>query len=305
LREVGAAFGITEDTARKRVQSALEKLTEFFKRRGFKTASVVAVAAALEHTAATASAAVATSLVGAAMQTVPPVLAGFKAVLARLVVLTRPQRAALGGALAIALLLLCLLLARSLEAASKPTIRISREGTNVTIRFTGALQRADQPQGPFRPVPNNGSPMVVPAGAGQEFWRARLPGVTTIEVGEHHTVAVRPDGTLWAWGRNDDGQLGIGTFSTNAPYGTNTPQRIGSETNWQTAAAGGSHAGVARRWDPLGVGTKLPRPVGTWHLDGHEHAAAGWERNELAGHRCGRSTHSGVARGWDALGVGA
>ena len=38
LREVGAAFGVSEDTARKRVQSALEKLTEFFKRRGFKTA---------------------------------------------------------------------------------------------------------------------------------------------------------------------------------------------------------------------------------------------------------------------------
>jgi hypothetical protein len=37
------------------------------------------------------------------MQAVPPVLAGFKALLARLVVLTRRQRAALGGALALAL----------------------------------------------------------------------------------------------------------------------------------------------------------------------------------------------------------
>src|SRR5215510_4423002 len=34
LRDVGTAFGITEDTARKRVQSALEKLADFFKQRG-------------------------------------------------------------------------------------------------------------------------------------------------------------------------------------------------------------------------------------------------------------------------------
>src|SRR4051812_132838 len=32
LREVGAAFGVSEDTARKRVQTALERLSEFFKR---------------------------------------------------------------------------------------------------------------------------------------------------------------------------------------------------------------------------------------------------------------------------------
>jgi RNA polymerase sigma factor (sigma-70 family) len=232
LREVGTAFGITEDTARKRVQAALEKVTKFFQRRGFKTASVAVVAAALEHSATTASAAVATSLVGAAMRTVPPVLAGFKAVLARLAVLTRPQRAALGGAMALALLLLCLFLARSLEAGTRPTISLERTGTNVTIRFTGALQRAEQAQGPFRPVPGARSPWVVPAGAGQEFWRAWLPGVRSIAAGSHHTVALRTDGTLWAWGRNERGQLGLGTFTTNAPQGLSIPQQVGTNTNW-------------------------------------------------------------------------
>src|SRR5258705_12813893 len=49
LRAVGTTFGVSEDTARKRVDSALEKLAEFFKRRGFKTASVAAAAAALQH----------------------------------------------------------------------------------------------------------------------------------------------------------------------------------------------------------------------------------------------------------------
>src|SRR6266481_5214521 len=55
FRDVGAAFGVSEDTAQKRVQSALEKLAEFFKRRGFKTATVAATTAALQHTATSAS----------------------------------------------------------------------------------------------------------------------------------------------------------------------------------------------------------------------------------------------------------
>jgi len=264
LREVGGAFGISEDTARKRVQSALEKLAQFFQRRGFKTASVAAVTAALEYAATTTSAAVATSVMGTALQTAPPVLAGFKALLARLAILTRPQRAVLGGAFAVAVLLLVLFFARSLQAASKPAISIARTGTNVTIQFTGVLQRAEQPQGPFRPVPGARSPWMVPAGAGQEFWRAWWQGVHTIAAGEYHTVVLRPDGTLWAWGLNSSGELGNGTY-TNA----NTPQRIGSDTNWLTVAAGLYHS-VALRADgtlwtwgrndqgQLGIGTFSP-----------------------------------------------
>lgn len=37
-----------------------------------------------------------------------------------------------------------------------------------------------------------------------------LDGVTTIACGAYHTVALRADGTLVAWGANDDGQLGRG-----------------------------------------------------------------------------------------------
>ena len=27
--------------------------------------------------------------------------------------------------------------------------------------------------------------------------------------GEHHSIAVLEDGSVWAWGRNDEGELGI------------------------------------------------------------------------------------------------
>ena len=48
-----------------------------------------------------------------------------------------------------------------------------------------------------------------------------------IAAGVWHTVALRTDGTLWAWGINGDGELGIGTYTN-----TNTPQQVGTDTNW-------------------------------------------------------------------------
>jgi RNA polymerase sigma factor (sigma-70 family) len=99
LRDVGAAFGVSEDTAQKRVQSALEKLAEFFKRRGFKTATVAAAAAALQNTATTSSATLVSAVVSAALQAAPPAL-GLTALVARFASLSRVQTGALCVALA-------------------------------------------------------------------------------------------------------------------------------------------------------------------------------------------------------------
>jgi RNA polymerase sigma factor (sigma-70 family) len=100
LREVGAAFGVSEDTAQKRVQSALDKLAGFFKEHGFKTASVAAASAALQSTATSASATMVSAVIGAALQGAPPTLVGLGALLARLSSLSRVQTAAVCVALA-------------------------------------------------------------------------------------------------------------------------------------------------------------------------------------------------------------
>jgi RNA polymerase sigma factor (sigma-70 family) len=101
LRDVGAALGVSDDTAQKRVQTALEKLATFFQRRGFKTATVAATTAALQHTASSASAATVSLVFNAALQTAPPALVGLSALLARFASLTKVQTAAVCVAIAV------------------------------------------------------------------------------------------------------------------------------------------------------------------------------------------------------------
>jgi len=51
-----------------------------------------------------------------------------------------------------------------------------------------------------------------------------------------HTIALKSDGTLWAWGYNAAGQLGDGT-NTNK----NTPTQIGTDNKWVSISAGYYH----------------------------------------------------------------
>ena len=87
-----------------------------------------------------------------------------------------------------------------------------------------------------------------------------------------HTAALKSDDTLWAWGHNEYGQLGIGVFPNK-----NAPARIGTVTNWAEISAGGSHTaglkgdGTAWSWGAnysgeLGLGTNVtetePQQIG-------------------------------------------
>jgi alpha-tubulin suppressor-like RCC1 family protein/PKD repeat protein len=77
----------------------------------------------------------------------------------------------------------------------------------------------------------------------------------SIAAGEEHTIALKSDGTLWAWGRNAYGQLGDGT--TTDRY---SPTQIGTDTDWVSIAAGSRHTialksdGTLWAWGANGVG---------------------------------------------------
>ncbi|MDH4228644.1 MAG: RCC1 repeat-containing protein [Nitrospirota bacterium] len=67
----------------------------------------------------------------------------------------------------------------------------------------------------------------------------------SVAAGDRHTVATRADGTLWVWGDNASGQLGLGA---GALASEPTPVQVGAASNWSSAAAGLNHT-VASRAD--------------------------------------------------------
>jgi len=67
-------------------------------------------------------------------------------------------------------------------------------------------------------------------------FRAVTASRAMVSVGMFHTVAIREDGSLWAWGSNSSGQLGDGTTSTSY-----SPVRIGTSADWLAVSAGSSH----------------------------------------------------------------
>ncbi|MDZ4263272.1 MAG: hypothetical protein U1B30_13190 [Pseudomonadota bacterium] len=56
------------------------------------------------------------------------------------------------------------------------------------------------------------------------------------ESGGGHVCAIKSDGTLWCWGKNDKSQLGNGSSSN-----LTTPTKIGSATSWVSLKAGEQH----------------------------------------------------------------
>jgi len=101
--------------------------------------------------------------------------------------------------------------------------------------------------------------------------------------GADHSLAIRPDGTVWAAGRNDFGQLGTGGYDS-----TSTPVQVQSLTGAVSVSGGTAHS-VALRSDgtvwawgdnwmgQLGDGTNLTRrtPVQVQGLDRVTSVSAG------------------------------
>src|SRR5919112_2743219 len=71
-----------------------------------------------------------------------------------------------------------------------------------------------------------------------------LPGgIEAIAAGGAHGLALKDDGTVWAWGMNQDGQLGNGTYTlgTSTP-GVNTPVQVSNLSTVKAIAGGGQHS---------------------------------------------------------------
>jgi alpha-tubulin suppressor-like RCC1 family protein len=67
-----------------------------------------------------------------------------------------------------------------------------------------------------------------------------------IAAGYSHTIGLKSDGTMWAWGLNNAGQLGDGTTG-NKP----SPMQIGPDKDWVSFALGRSHSVALKRNNSL------------------------------------------------------
>ena len=84
----------------------------------------------------------------------------------------------------------------------------------------------------FPPVP-----VVGPSAVGY------FTGAQAIAAGSEHSLALRNDGTVWAWGRNDDGQLGLNTNDNHTvPYQVHGPENVGYLSGITAVAAGSGHS---------------------------------------------------------------
>ena len=69
-----------------------------------------------------------------------------------------------------------------------------------------------------------------------------LTGVTNLSVGQYHGCATTTDQTMWCWGNNEYGQLGLGTASSAVTLATQVLQKAGvSLTGVLDISLGGSH----------------------------------------------------------------
>src|ERR1017187_6574024 len=106
------------------------------------------------------------------------------------------------------------------------------------------------------------------------FTDAHLPGknaymatnVTAIAAGEYHSLLLKSDGSLWAMGCNEYGQLGDGYFNS---VGTNQPEKI--VANGVTAITAGSYHSLFIKSDGSlwGMGDNEDGQLGDGTWDAH------------------------------------
>lgn len=67
-----------------------------------------------------------------------------------------------------------------------------------------------------------------------------------VSAGGIHSLAIKSDGTLWAWGFNDLGQLGDGCVFNQTCYDRASPLQVGSDTTWSSVSAGTTHSSAIK-----------------------------------------------------------
>jgi alpha-tubulin suppressor-like RCC1 family protein len=146
--------------------------------------------------------------------------------------------------------------------------------TNDPLYHTNAYYQFDLTFVPIGSCPSDGPPPI-------------LPILSQVSAGGSHTLARALDGTVWAWGWNQYGQLGDGTTTTRT-----TPVQVPGLTGVIAVSAGGTHSLALKsdgtvwawglnNWGQIGDGTTTDRhsPVQITALSGVTSISAGFYHN--------------------------
>ena len=61
---------------------------------------------------------------------------------------------------------------------------------------------------------------------------------SSVSAGTNHTCAIKTDGSLYCWGSNYSGQIGIGSVDEVFGLGQDTPVQVGTDSDWRSVSAG-------------------------------------------------------------------
>jgi alpha-tubulin suppressor-like RCC1 family protein len=115
---------------------------------------------------------------------------------------------------------------------------------------------------------------------------AGLTGITQVAAGEEFSLALRSDGTVWAWGKNSHGQLGRKTTTNHEA----TPARV-AVLNGVTQISAGSDFALALRSDGI---------VFAWGSGHLGQLGNSGTDSAVPVKIAGLSHVTGIAAGWDA-----
>ncbi len=104
-----------------------------------------------------------------------------------------------------------------------------------------------------------------------------------VSAGGGHSLAIKTDGTLWAWGLGWYGALGIGNTTQQ-----NSPVQVGTATNWQQITAGGNYS----------LAIKTNGTLWSWGFGGHGRLGTGNTTQQTS------PVQIGVATNWQQVSAG-
>jgi alpha-tubulin suppressor-like RCC1 family protein len=103
-----------------------------------------------------------------------------------------------------------------------------------------------------------------------------------VVAGGSHSLGLKADGSLWTWGLNQIGQLGLGTT-----VGWNTPQLVVGYTDWVEVAAGSYHT----------LGMRAGGSLYSWGYNGFGQLGLGYIKD-------GELEPLSVSTGWATVATG-